>query len=86
MAPWLLTGCAALMLLALAFRDHWLLLTRDDLGVPRGFYACAVRTEHGTRTRQCTIGADGIILREEQLADGPVRRIWFADGREPLTR
>ncbi|NOK08746.1 hypothetical protein [Corallococcus exercitus] len=85
-APWLLTGCAALILLALAFRDHWLLLTRNDLGVPRGFYPCEVRMEHGTRTRQCNIGADGIILREEQFADGTVRRTWFAEGREPLTR
>jgi hypothetical protein len=72
--------------LALAFQAHWLLLTRSDLGVPRGFYACGVRDAPGVRERLCTIGADGLILHEKQLPDGSVHRTWFCEGRTECHR
>jgi hypothetical protein len=76
--PWLLAGCAVVVALAFVFRAHWLLLTHDDLGVPRGLYRCSVSSASGMR--ECTIGVDGIILRKERLPDGSVHRTWFCDG------
>ena len=65
---------------------YWLYVSRTDLGVPRGFYACGVREEPGRRIRHCGIGVDGVILLEERFVDGTVRRSWFAEGRIKCSR
>lgn len=68
-----------------ASRPYWLWVSRDDLGIPRGFYRCSVRTEAGQRTRLCLVGADGFILSEVRSAGGTVHRTWLKDGRTPCS-
>jgi len=65
---------------------YWIFLSRGDLGVPRGVYRCDVRREIDRSIRQCGIGADGAILREERRVDGSIQREWYALGRIVCSR
>ncbi|MFY0566800.1 hypothetical protein ACN28E_23575 [Archangium lansingense] len=65
----------------LALRPYWLYVSRSDLGVPQGFYRCRLHSGVASRVRQCGVGADGVVFREETHLDGAVHRRWFANGR-----
>jgi hypothetical protein len=67
-------------------RPYWLYVSRSDVGVPRGFYRCQLTNEGSVRVRQCYVGVDGAVLREETHPDGTVHRRWFAHGQMECLR